>query len=164
MSKQKTRMALPILGVVFVAALVAMVMALRAPQTPEFVPPAFESAAVTGVPQVEAERGYSELYREGMAYRVSVCGVPAVEGNNLTVYFTNAAGNEANLKLRVLDEDGQILGETGLLKPNEYVKTVTLNRTVVDGEKVKLKVMGYEPETYESVGSVTMTVQCAAVA
>ena len=102
--------------------------------------------------------GYTELYKEGMAYRVSVCGVPTVDGQDLTVYFTNAEGNEKYLKLRVLDTDGNILGETGLLNPGEYVKTVTLTKTLAAGENLKLKIMGYEPETYESAGSVSLNV------
>ena len=102
--------------------------------------------------------GYTELYKEGMAYRVSVCGVPTVDGQDLTVYFTNTEGNETYLKLRVLDTGGNNLGETGLLKPGEYVKTVTLDKTLAAGENLKLKIMGYEPETYESAGSVSLNV------
>lgn len=50
------------------------------------------------------------------------------------------------------------MGETGLLKPGEYVKTVTLTKTLAAGENIKLKIMGYEPETYESAGSVSLNV------
>ena len=84
--------------------------------------------------------------------------MPTVDGQNLTVYFTNTEGNEKNLKLRVLDTEGNILGETGLIKPGEYVKNVTLTKTLAAGEKIKLKIMGYEPETYESAGSVSLNV------
>ena len=156
-SKKNKEYTVPILFGVFAVLLIVMITALCIPKTPEFVPPAFE-AAVQGTPEVEESMGYTELYKEGMAYRVSVCGVPTVDGQNLTVYFTNTEGNETYLKLRVLDTDGNILGETGLLKPGEYVKTVTLDKTLALGENIKLKIMGYEPETYESAGSVSLNV------
>ena len=156
-SKKNKEYTVPILFGVFAVLLIVMITALCIPKTPEFVPPAFE-AAVQGTPEVEESMGYTELYKEGMAYRVSVCGVPTVDGQDLTVYFTNTEGNETYLKLRVLDTGGNILGETGLLKPGEYVKTVTLDKTLALGENIKLKIMGYEPETYESAGSVSLNV------
>ena len=156
-SKKNKEYTVPILFGVFAVLLIVMITALCIPKTPEFVPPAFE-AAVQGTPEVEESMGYTELYKEGMAYRVSVCGVPTVDGQDLTVYFTNTEGNETYLKLRVLDTGGNNLGETGLLKPGEYVKTVTLDKTLAAGENLKLKIMGYEPETYESAGSVSLNV------
>lgn len=159
-TKKKDR-TLPILGGAFAVALVVMIVALCIPGEPkkgEFVPPAFEPAAVAGVPRVSEDSGYTELYKEGMAYRVSVCGIPAIDGQSLTVYFTNTEGNEKYLKLRVLDEDGGMLGETGLLKPGEYVERVELKKELAAGTKIKLKIMGYEPETYESAGVVSLNV------
>lgn len=157
-SKKNKDYTLPILFGVFAVLLIVMITALCIPKTSEFVPPDFEAAAVQGTPEVEESMGYTELYKEGMAYRVSVCGVPTVDGQDLTVYFTNTEGNEKYLKLRVLDTGGNILGETGLLRPGEYVKTVTLTKSLAAGENIKLKIMGYEPETYESAGSVSLNV------
>lgn len=149
---------LPVLFGIFAVFLIVMTVALMLPKTAEFTPPDFDPSAVNGVPTVDENLGYSELYKEGMAYRVSVCGMPTVQNDELTVYFTNADGNEKYLKLRVLDENGNILGETGLLKPNQYVKFVKLSETLTADTKIKLKIMGYEPETYESVGTVSLNV------
>ena len=88
-SKKNKEYTVPILFGVFAVLLIVMITALCIPKTPEFVPPAFEAAAVQGTPEVEESMGYTELYKEGMAYRVSVCGVPTVDGQDLTVYFTN---------------------------------------------------------------------------
>lgn len=150
-----------ILGCIFVFVLIVMIVALCIPKNTSkgvFVPPAFESMAVSGTPDVPEMLGYTELYQEGMAYRVSVCGVPLVEGQSLSIYFTNTEGNEKYLKLRVLDTEGNILGETGLLQPGEYVECVELAETLSSGTAVKLKIMGYEPEDYSSAGSVVLNV------
>ena len=79
-----------------------------------------------------------------------------MEGSNAAVYLTNPAENEVRLKLRVLDGNGNILGETGLIRPGEYVKDVVLTENLTAGTKIKLKIMGYEPETYFSAGSATL--------
>lgn len=151
---------LPVLGGVFAVALLVMAAALffREASKDTFTPPPFESAAVAGVPEVSEELGYTQLYKEGMVYRVSICGIVTMEEQDAIVYFTNTEGNEKYLKLRVLDEQEQVLGETGLLKPGEYVKAVALNKELKPGTPIKLKVMGYQPETYESAGCVTLSV------
>lgn len=121
-----------------------------------FTPPPFESTAVQGVPHVPENLGYLSPYREGMGYRFSVCGNIILHGTDATVFFTNPAGNDVWLKLRVLDESGNLLGETGLIRPGEYVQTVALNTHLEAGIPIRLKIMGYTPETYHSAGSVML--------
>lgn len=147
---------LPILGGVLLLAVAVMIAVLCIPRTATFVPPAPDEHAVQGVPVVEDRFVYRELYREGMAYRISVCWAPGMDGAELIVYLTNPAVNDSLLKLRVTDADGSILGETGLIRPGEYVRAVTLSKALAPGADVRLKVMGYEPETYASAGAFSM--------
>lgn len=150
-----------LLAVVLLAMIVVLCLPAKEPPRGEYVKPAFDESAVQGVPEVDASLGYIELYREGMAYRVSLCGAPALDENGLTVYFTNSASNEKYLKLRVLDEKGNTLGETGVLRPGEYVQHVTLEKKVAPGTSLKFKVLSFEPEDYTSAGSVTLNVKVA---
>lgn len=154
----KSGKAVPILGAVLAVLVIVTVLALclSGGKTAEFTPPPFEENAVTGVPEVAEELGYSSPYKEGMTYRFSVCGNVTAEGKNAVVYLTNPEENEVWLKLRVLDENGKILGETGLIRPGEYVRCVTLSTVPPVGTKITLKVMGYEPKTYHSAGSATL--------
>lgn len=158
---------LSVLLAVLAVAVIAMVVALSIPKTQqwgEFVRPDFDPSARTGVPEVDEALGYDMLYQDGMAYCISVCGIQTggiltMDAQELIVYFTNHAENEKYLKLRVLDDKGNILGETGLLKPGEYVQAVTLSESLASGSAVKLKVMGYEPEDYTSAGSILINMQ-----
>ena len=148
-----------ILSVLAVAAFIVMMIALSVTKEPprgEFVPPAFESMAQQGIPEVPEELDHSSPYRDGMAYRFSVCANVTMDSSSATVYFTNAQENDVYLKLRVLDENGKILGETGLLKPGEYVKDVQLLRELPSGTGISLKIMSYIPDTYMSAGSVVL--------
>ena len=157
-TEKKKGKIVPVLGAVLAVLAVGMTIALCLPKTrtAEFTPPPFEQNAVSGVPEVEEELGYSSPYREGMSYRFSVCGNVTTEGSDAVVYLTNPAENEVWIKLRVLDEAGNTLGETGLIRPGEYVRCVTLSVVPPAGTKIRLKIMGYEPQTYHSAGSATL--------
>lgn len=123
-----------------------------APVKGEFTPPPFDPAAVTGTPDVPEGLGYSEL--DCRVYKVSVCGKPGTDGD---IWLTNPESNEVWLKVRVLDGRGNILGETGLIRPGEYVRTVIFDDIPKPGTPVTLKIMGYEPETYYSAGAASLS-------
>lgn len=134
-------------------ALIGMCLALfLEPQPPEFTPPPFDAAACVGTPEVPRELGWSEL--DARDFRVGVCGVVAPDGSTADVWLTNPESNNVWLKLRVLDGEGCILGETGLIRPGEYLRSVLLESAPEDGTDVVLKIMAYEPETYHSAGAV----------
>ena len=91
-----------------------------------------------------------------MSYRFSICGNVVVDDGKAVVYLTNPAENAVWLKVRLLAADGTLLGETGLIRPGEYVRAVDLTTVPAPGSQIQLKIMGYEPETYQSAGSVTL--------
>ena len=64
--------------------------------------------------------------------------------------------NLGHISVEILTANGTLLGETGLIRPGEYVKSVSLTSEVEDGTAIKLKIMAYEPDTYYSAGSVTL--------
>lgn len=166
-NKPKQNIQVIVLAAVFAVAVIIMIAALLAPKEAErgnFVPPAFERSAVTGNPEVPEGLGYSAPFQEGMAYRFAVCGNVTMDGRQALVYFTNPAENETWTKLRIYDENGNVLGETGLIKPGEYVQYVELDKELAPGTPIKLKIMGYEPDTYLSAGSVVLNTQIGGAA
>lgn len=120
----------------------------------QFTPPPFETAALPGVPEVPQNLGWSEI--DADVFHVGICGKVSVADYEASVWLTNPEGNSVWLKLRVLDEYGNILGETGLLTPGHYVQTVSLCTVPATDFSIVLKVMAYEPETYRSVGSISL--------
>ena len=160
--KKQNLLPVYILGALTAVAVIVMIVALCIPKEAEkgeFVPPAFDSAAVVGTPEVPEGLGYSAPYQDGMAYRFAVCGNVLMDGKQALVYFTNPAENVTWTKLRIYDENGIVLGETGLIKPGEYVQYVELDKELTPGTPIKLKIMGYEPDTYLSAGSVVLNTQ-----
>ncbi len=155
---RKNHYILPIAGIVCAISVVAMILVLALGgkgEAPVFEPPPFDSHAVAGMPQVD-DPSWQELFQEGMSFTAWLCGSIAVKDGAADVYFTNAAENSVWLKLRITDENGQLLGETGLIKPGEYVQAVSFSTVPRAGQKIKLKLMSYEPDTYYSMGAVTL--------
>ena len=154
---QKRRLQLLTAMVALCALSVAvMIYALVTPKTVmgEFVPPPFEAAAEFGTPQVPDGLGWQEV--DAKAYKVGLCGKVIPDGQAMDVWFSNPAENTIWMKLRLLDSKGNLLGETGLIRPGEYVRSVNLSAVPAAGTALVMKVMAYEPETYTSAGVVSM--------
>ncbi len=139
-----------------VISIAVMIIVLMFPsQTEPFTPPPFDSNAIQGTPNVPDGLGWGEL--DAQVFKASICGVVIPDGNAADVWFTNPESNSVWLKLRVLDNTGNRIGETGIIRPGEYVQTVTFASVPKTGDTILLKLMAYEPETYYSAGSVTLT-------
>ena len=138
-------------------ACIGMVLALmfgqRQVQAPFVVPP-FDTAAVSGAPDADSVADLQTL--DANVFRVKVIGEPQATGTSLDVWFCNPEDNDVWLKLRIMDTDGRILGESGLIKPGEYLRSVALHVAIESEMPVVLKVMAYEPETYHSYGAVSL--------
>ena len=158
MKKQKKNYILPLAAVLCVLSLAVMVFTLTRQEVQtemgEFTPPPFDSSAVVGTPAVPDGLGWQEL--DAQAYIVGICGKFIPNGNTADVWLTNPVSNTVWLKVRVLDENGNILGETGIIKPGEYVQSVELDTIPKTGTSIVLKIMAYQPDTYYSEGAVSL--------
>ncbi len=138
----------------FTVMVVTLAFSNGEPETVTFTPPTFDENAVQGTPNVPENLGWSEV--DAQVYKASICGILTVEDGRADVWFTNPENNTVWLKLRLLDANGDTLGETGLIRPGEYVQSVVFETIPEVGDSIGLKLMAYEPETYYSAGSVTL--------
>lgn len=119
--------------------------------------PPFDPAAQNGVPDVPEDTGYGQL--DAQSYRFSAAGALTVRDGAVDIWLTDPADSTVWLKVRLLTEDGAVLGESGLLRPGQYVRSVTLTTVPEQTVPVILKIMAYEPDTYYSAGSVVLQTQ-----
>jgi hypothetical protein len=126
-------------------------------ETAEFIPPSFDSQALEGKPDVPDGKGYFEVYKEGMSFNAFVCGEVDIRDGKADIYFTNPEKNTLWMKLRIFDDKGNVIAETGLIKPNEYLKTVSFDIIPNNNSKIVMKIMTYEPNTYYSGGAVSLS-------
>lgn len=149
---------IPLLVLLCAVSTTMMIVALHHinPNEPKFVPPDFDQNAQVGAPHVPEELGWAELYQDGMSFKVGICGNLILDQKEAAVYFYNHESNTVWLKLRVMDDQGRIVAETGLLKPAEYLQTIQFNQALKNGDKLKLKIMAYQPDTYYSEGAIVL--------
>ena len=119
-----------------------------------FTPPPFEENAVAGVPSLTKADGYKPI--DAQLFQFSICGELTLEDGKTDVWLTNNAENNVWLKVRLADAEGGQLGETGLIRPGEYVQSIQLTMLPEETSEVVMLVMSYEPETYYSMGSVSL--------
>lgn len=119
----------------------------------ETVQPSPELTAQSGRPYVPEELGWSELDAE--RFRFSICGVFEPEDGSVEPWFYNPDTNDVLLVLQVYTGD-QKIGETGFLKPGEYVQNVDLTSIPESGTEVQYQIIAYEPDTYYSAGRVEL--------
>lgn len=131
----------------------------KEPQVNDFVAPAVEQTAVVGVPtNVDAALNYQSFSVEDKM-TIGLCGnLMFKEDNTVDVYFTSDASNTFLTKMKLLDEAGNVLGESGLISPGEYVQSIVLINPPKSSTTVVAKILTYEEETYYSQGSVTVQV------
>ena len=144
--------------ILFLGSIVLFLNKDRITKKAEFIVPEFEMSSVEGKPEIVDERlSYQEMsIKED--YIVYICMTPKEENGKLTLYFTSSEKNIDLLKVRIFDSNNNMIGESGLLEPNSYVKDIILNRNLNDNEGISIKVMSYKKDTYYSNGSFKLNV------
>lgn len=118
--------------------------------------PDFEAAAVSGAPQVDERYGYSTLQVDE-EYSILLCGVPANDGQTVDFYLTNPEDNGVWFRAEVLNEGGDVIGSTGVLRQGEHLPSLTLTEPLSERETpVTLRIVAYEPNTWQSRGNVNL--------
>lgn len=89
-------------------------------------------------------------------YSIYISPSPKLDSNYLKIDFISFDTNNIWIKVRILDNNDNIIGETGLVKPGEYLEKVKLNKTIKENDKIKYKIMGYEKDSYLSAGAISL--------
>ena len=119
----------------------------------EFIAPDFDPAAVSGAPEsIPDDRGYGTLTLNADAV-VSLCANIHIENNAAQVYFSSNEENVGWFKIKLCDAKGNLLGESGLLRPGMFIPSVLLSEVPSSQTLGQIKILIYEPETYLSLGS-----------
>ena len=149
-----------IVGVSVISVFTVAIVLLNQP--PEFVPPEFDSGAIAGEPSLSDsdERRYGLISDAKMPYTLNICrNIYTSSDGEGEIYFTNPSENTLWMKLRIYDDKGKVIGETGLIKPGEYLKNVRFDTVPENGAEITVKVMTYEPDTYYSGGEASIDVK-----
>jgi len=122
---------------------------------PPYLPPPFETSAQTGTPKPPENMGYGRIDAENGFYFSTVGTIYQQEDRSLLIYLTNHGDSGVWLMCEIADENGNTLYKSGVLRQGEYVERLYPERKFAnEAIKVEMRIYGFEPETYHSVGSV----------
>lgn len=125
----------------------------------KFAIPEFDENVVDGYPEIDVDLNHFQAVSIDDGYTVSMCGKPSIdEDYRIYLYFTSPSDNVVWLRYIIYDNNGKELGESGVIKPGQYLKFSKLKRKLEEGETVIVKVISYEPETYYSHGSANIKI------
>ena len=119
----------------------------------------FDPAARTGqAPYKTEEEMQAELDRvieEGM-FNISIASIIEFENGSApgTAYIENVPGNRYNMQVTITDDDtGDVLYESGVLQPNQYIEDIVLTKDLDAGTyDATATFTALDPTTYEQVG------------
>lgn len=148
--------------VALIAGAIIAALCIRGNREPEYVvgdftPPAFAENAVDGVPIPAQVDGlpYGTLKLSEEISLAMVSDLTVNENGEVEIWLTAPAANKGWVALRIMDDEGNVLGESGVLKPGQYIKTMGLDQVPPKGGIVLAKILTYEPDTWYSMGSAT---------
>ena len=121
-----------------------------------FIIPKIETNAIEGKPNNIKKKCIYQEAKVNDEYIVYLCAYPLLEERTLNIYFTSSEVNKGLIKVKVLDSENKVIGETGLINPDSYIKDISLNKDLKDKERITLRIMNYEKETYYSLGEIKL--------
>lgn len=126
-----------------------------------FTPPPFEVNAQTGeITDVGEFYGSFDLpFEDNNRCTVGLDAMPNVDNDEIAVNFSSDKDNTVWVRLLITDENDELVAESGVLRPGEYVTALSLSKMVSSGSTLKAKILTFEPETYYSAGSAKTTLK-----
>ncbi len=122
----------------------------------EFIPPKMDDNYIIGKPVgVSKECIYQEA-KVNDEYIVYLCASPLFENNKLNLYFTSSKNNKGLIKIKILDLNNKIIGESGLIEPDSYLKDIYISKKLINNERITVRIMHYEKKTYYSLGELKL--------
>ena len=140
--------------VLAIVCIISLIIRVSTNQKGEFVIPEKETNAMDGKPSDMPKDCVYQEAKVNNDYIVYLCAAPLFVDNKLDIYFTSSANNKGLMRIKVLDLQNNVIGESGLINPNSYIKYVLLNKNLESNERITIKIMHYEKETYYSLGEI----------
>jgi len=104
----------------------------------------------------------SSVIEVSEGYNIYINPVPSIEDNKLVINFISIKDNNIWIKIRILNDNEEIVGESGLVKPGEYLKSVILNKKINGNDNIVYEIIGYEIDSYLSAGTIKLNTKVGA--
>jgi len=156
---KKNKFVIILVGVLFILISIIILLFVSIERKNKFIEPAFDKN-VSAIPKdIIYEPSVIEV-SEG--YNIYIDAVPSIKDNKLVVNFISLETNNIWIKIRLLNENEGIVGESGLVKPGEYLKSIILDKKINNNDKIIYEIIGYEIDSYLSAGTIKLNTKVGA--
>lgn len=152
MKKNKITIVLSTILIILISIIIFLLININSKK--QFKKPEFDNAA-TSIPEKLEYKAKAIKISEG--YSLYIDPIPKlVQNDNLSINLVSLEENKIWIKVRILNAKEEIIGETGLIKPGEYLEKVQINQQLSKNDQITYKIMGYEKDTYRSAGTISL--------
>ncbi len=151
MKKNKVTMVLSVILLILIIIIVLLIINIKNKST--FKKPDFDKNAIETIPTSLDYQ--SKIINVTDNYSLYIEPSPTIKDNDLKINLISLETNNILIKVRVLNND-KVVAETGLIKPGQYLKNVKLKKKINVDDEIIYVIMGYEPDTYLSAGSIKL--------
>jgi len=130
------------------------------PEPPPYAPRPLEANAVIGVPEPDEHMNYTITEPEVGQFRFATVGtIYRQHDGSIKLYLTNFDDNEVYLLCQIVDSSsGELLYESGRLRPGEYVESLfPLVEIENKATPISINVYAQTFGDYQSAGSVSLS-------
>lgn len=145
-----------LVAITVIIVIFTIVVGIKISSKEEFLKPKFDiNSKPISNSKIEEKLQYAEINVEE-GYIVGICNNLVLDKENkVLMYFSSLNNNSVYLKLRIYDKKGNILEETGLIKPGYQIEKIRMDNLKEDKDVI-IKIMSYDPETYYSKGTISL--------
>lgn len=152
MKKNKIIIGLTIILIILVSIIIFLLISIN--NKKQFKMPEFDNS-VTEIPEdLEYKKNTIKVNNDYIFY---IEPTPKLDqNNNLKINIVSSENNKIWIKVRILNGKKEIIGETGLIRPGDYLAKVKLQQEMSVNDQITYKIMGYEKEKYTSAGTISL--------
>lgn len=152
MTKNKNLIIL--ISILIILILIIIYLLFNIKNKSSFIKPEFDSNASIMIPQNLDYK--SAIIEISDGYSIYIDGKPHIDNDSLIVNFVSVENNTLWIKIRVLDDKENVVAESGLIKPGEYLKSIKLDRKISVNDSMTYMIIGYEMDSYKSAGTIEL--------
>lgn len=158
---QKNKGIIILLSILVVLIIIIIFLFFSIKNKSEFKEIPFDKSSSINIPKdINYEDSILEI---ADGYSIYISPSPKIVDNNyLKIDFISIETNNIWIKVRILDENDNILGESELIKPGEYLEKIKIKKNLKSQDKIIYKIMGYEKESYYSAGTISLNTKVGA--
>ena len=151
---KKNKMFIVLLCVLITLISVIVILSINLKTKTTFSKPKFDKSSSVKIPD---NLNYNDsVLKVSDGYTFYIEALPKIKKDHLIVNFISLENNNIWIKVRVLNSKEEVVAESGLVKPGEFLNKIKLNKSISSGDDISYVIMGYEKDTYFSAGVVNL--------